>query len=549
MLKIRLYKDNEEVGTFRIDKSLVQIGRAEGCDIRLQDPSLSREHCLLRKRDNRWMLEDSSLNGIHIEGQPCPSPTVLDPKIRYQFGRRFSFEVATNKPEKIERTLLLGKRSTQILSGSSEHFVCGDARLTCREPSGELITRRIDSHGLSVGAHESNDIVLSDESVSSFHARFDFQHGEYFVTDLGSTNGSFLAGTKVLKASLKGKQSLRFGSVDVEFNLNEVEHRVTARKENHFFGMQSQNSTMKKVFAMTEAVAETDAAVFLHGETGTGKEMLAKAVHQLSHRSKAAFIAINCAALPKEIMESELFGHEKGAFTGALQQRKGAFEAASGGSIFLDEIAELDPALQAKLLRVLESGEVKRVGSNTPNFIDLRVISATHKDLAQLVKEGRFREDLFYRLHVIPLELLPLRKRPEDLELLIPSLLDKLDPEAELDPKALESLKRYSFPGNIRELKNILQRALVECELKGDCKKIGIEHFRFIKELEKLQLDESPEDRAERQRLLECLERNAYNQSQSSRELGIPVSTLHDRIRRLGIEIPKKPTRRVDKAI
>ncbi|MEO5367448.1 MAG: sigma-54 dependent transcriptional regulator [Magnetococcus sp. WYHC-3] len=226
---------------------------------------------------------------------------------------------------------------------------------------------------------------------------------------------------------------------------------------------------MKKLLTQVRRVAKSRATVLVLGESGTGKELIARYVHQVSDRSEQPFVAINCAALPENLLESELFGHAKGAFTGAMTDRKGKFQQAHGGTILLDEISEMSLNLQAKLLRVLQEGEVDPVGSRTPISLDVRVVAATNRDLKAWSEEGRFREDLYYRLNVFPVHLPPLRKRPADIPLLANHFRQRFVKELgrndiEFTPQALQALQNYDWPGNVRELENVIQRALLMAE-------------------------------------------------------------------------------------
>ncbi len=229
--------------------------------------------------------------------------------------------------------------------------------------------------------------------------------------------------------------------------------------------LETKNKRVQEIFKLAKKVAPSSSTVLILGESGTGKEVLAKYIHFCSKR-EGPFVAINCAAIPEELLEAELFGYEKGAFTGAVKSKPGKFEVANKGTLFLDEIGELSQKLQAKLLRVLQERQVERLGGNTPIKVDTRIIAATNKDLEKEVKEGRFREDLFFRLNVIPFKLPPLRERKEDIPLLASFFLKKICkregiPEKRLSPEALEILKNYSWPGNIRELENFIERLVV----------------------------------------------------------------------------------------
>lgn len=229
------------------------------------------------------------------------------------------------------------------------------------------------------------------------------------------------------------------------------------------------SSSMVELFRKIEKVAESSSSVLILGESGTGKELVARAIHQRSRRKDAAFVKVNCGALAPSLLESELFGHEKGSFTGAVRQRRGRFELADGGTLLLDEVAEIDPGLQVKLLRVLQERQFERVGGEESLHVDVRVIAATHRDLEAAVASGAFRQDLFYRLFVIPLRIPPLRERLDDVPALAAHFLDKLSKATgraptSLDPAALDLLCRYHWPGNVRELENVIERALVLCE-------------------------------------------------------------------------------------
>src|SRR6202041_665630 len=229
------------------------------------------------------------------------------------------------------------------------------------------------------------------------------------------------------------------------------------------------SQSLRKVLKAVDKVAPTDSTVLILGETGTGKELIARAIHKRSPRSSRAFIRVNCAALPSELIASELFGHEKGAFTGALERRIGRFEAADGGTLFLDEIADLPPETQITLLRVLQEREFERIGSTKPVQVDVRVLAATNRDLAAEVDEGNFRQDLYYRLNVFPINVPPLRERIGDIPLLAEYLLERYAKKtgkkiATIDPSTLEMLQNYDWPGNVRELQNVIERAVILCE-------------------------------------------------------------------------------------
>ncbi|MEA5097581.1 MAG: sigma-54 dependent transcriptional regulator, partial [Burkholderiaceae bacterium] len=231
-------------------------------------------------------------------------------------------------------------------------------------------------------------------------------------------------------------------------------------------GMIGRAPTFQKMLALATRVAPSDAVVLLSGESGTGKELAAHAIHHASRRASAPFIAVDCSGIPETLFESELFGHERGAFTGAVSRKQGLVEAASGGTLFLDEVGEIPLSMQVKLLRLLETGTFRRVGSTELQYANIRVISATHRTLQQMVKEGSFRSDLYYRLNIFPIHVPALRERIGDLPMLAKALLARVAPERKLtlSPEALQQLLDYSFPGNVRELRNLLERAALLCD-------------------------------------------------------------------------------------
>jgi len=238
---------------------------------------------------------------------------------------------------------------------------------------------------------------------------------------------------------------------------------LLAEKQEDWGGFLTRNRELQALLELAATVAESDISVLIEGESGTGKELVAQFIHERSSRSQNAFVKVNCAAIPENLLESELFGHVKGAFTGALKDREGRFELANGGTIFLDEIGELPPIIQAKLLRVLQNREFERVGESKTTQVEVRVIAATNKNLDEALKEGTFREDLFYRLNGVRLKLSPLRDRPEDIPLLIEHLIKKFgkDTPVEVSPEAMKILRAYRWSGNVRELENVIQRAIL----------------------------------------------------------------------------------------
>lgn len=320
----------------------------------------------------------------------------------------------------------------------------------------------ISSDIIRVGKAPENDLVLVDETVSRVHFEIVRDAKGYLVRDMRSTNGTFLDSAEVKEAYLRAGSVIRAGECELKFTPFEERIEIRPSDDEALGDMVGKSPAMREIFGLIEKIAPTEATVLIEGETGTGKDMIARTLHQLSPRADKPFIVVDCGAVAGTLIESELFGHEKGAFTGATATRQGAFEIASGGTIFLDELGELSLDLQPKLLRVLEQRELRRVGGAKTIKVDLRVIAATRKDLRSEVEKGKFREDLYFRVNVVPITAPALRERREDIPLLIEAMLSKLAPEAgsHLSDATRNALMKHDWPGNVRELRNVIERAL-----------------------------------------------------------------------------------------
>jgi DNA-binding NtrC family response regulator len=314
-----------------------------------------------------------------------------------------------------------------------------------------------------------------------------------------------------------------------------LENRLKAVEGNEIVG---ETPAMQRVRKLIERIAPSDSNVLILGETGTGKELVARRIHELSPRAKMPFVAVNCGALPENLVESELFGHRKGAFTGADAPRKGLIEVANGGTLFLDELGELDKAMQVKLLRVLESGEVRRVGENDAFHVDIRVVCATNRNLQELVEQGEFREDLFFRVNTFEVPLPPLRERRDDIPALARTLIARHlkrpeVPEGMLSDEVIEALKRHEWTGNVRELANALEHAVILSD--GDT--IGVDDLptsltRKSKRLRLMGEGERPRTlrEIEMEVILQTLEKNAGDKPRTALELGIALKTLYNKL-------------------
>ena len=348
---------------------------------------------------------------------------------------------------------------------------------------------------------------------------------------------------------LRGQDGRLIGAVetltDISDFVRQQEEIMALRKtldlNDNYFGILGKSVSMQRLFEMIESVAQSDAPVIINGQSGTGKEMVARAIHWASPRQDKPFIKVSCAALNENLLETELFGHVKGAYTGADRSRVGRFEAAHGGSIFLDEIGDIPPATQVKLLRVLEEKEIERVGDHTPIPVDVRIITATNKNLEDLVARGAFREDLYFRIHVFPLTIPPLRERPEDIPIIIQHFVEQNQATSGkkitgLSPEAVARLTSYTWPGNVRELRNAIEYALVLCP-GGE---IGAHHLPHkIAPASDCPPPAEPLEARERDELVRVLRQVGGNQSAAARQLGVSRVTVWKRMKKHHIDLTR----------
>jgi DNA-binding NtrC family response regulator len=331
-----------------------------------------------------------------------------------------------------------------------------------------------------------------------------------------------------------------------ELEMRRKAKRLTARMEaesglGDFVGT---SKAIREVFALIESVAQRDVSVMITGESGTGKEVAARTIHRLSRREGKPFVAINAAAIPESLIESELFGHDRGAFTGAVATRQGVFEQANGGTLLIDEIAEMPMALQPKLLRVLADGRVRRLGGNYEFEFDVRVLAATNRDPFKAIEEGKLREDLYYRLNVVPMALPPLRARAEDIPLLAQHFINEFNAKHRLQilggsDEAIAMLKAYSWPGNVRELRNVVERSVVlakgdwieEKDLPPYVRDPSLRTAKLV-----FSVGETTVADAERELILKTLEHAGKNKAEAARQLGVDVKTIYNKLKSYGIE-------------
>ncbi|MHB8784441.1 MAG: sigma 54-interacting transcriptional regulator [Desulfobacteria bacterium] len=447
------------------------------------------------------------------------------------------------------------------------------ARLSVTISNGMTVEVRLGQKEVKIGRGHEADLQLPDPSVSRLHAKV-FRVGlQYFLADLRSRNGTHADGKRITQLALEDGRMFQVGPFRIHFHrpvsgpsageeptvppgtasavtdfIEAEPIRVpkrtgapTATGETPF-GLIGGSAHVRKLVATIRRVAASDVPVLIEGETGSGKELVARGIHDASARRERPFIVVNCGAISPDLIESELFGHEKGAFTGATAQRKGAFELANSGTIFLDEIGELPVSLQPKLLRALEQKEVKRVGGNDLLLADVRILAATNRNLREEIARKTFREDLYFRIGAITVPIPPLRDRREDVAPIARHFLSGMGNATfrtvpALSPSALDALISHDWPGNVRELRNAIQRAVVMAE-SGE---LTGPDFSFLRQSAKPGSEtESPSglsrwEQAERTNILGELARQMGNKTKTARELGIAKSTLFEKLKKYGI--------------
>jgi DNA-binding NtrC family response regulator len=406
---------------------------------------------------------------------------------------------------------------------------------------GEFVQLR--DRPISFGSSPACDLVLTDKTVSRKHLMALRENGDIMLRDQGSTNGTFIQGSRFKEITVGFGAEVRLGRTVIKFLPEEEVVEPQLSTSDHFGSLVGRDAKMRRLFALLEDVAQTDATVLIEGETGTGKELIAEEIHNHSGRKNGPFVVFDCGAVPRELIESALFGHVKGSFTGAIADRKGAFAEAHGGTIFLDEVGELAPELQPALLRALDKKAVRRVGGNGYDRVDVRVVAATNRDLREEISRKQFREDLYYRLAVIRVALPPLRERGGDIPLLVEHFVRSFSQgrNIQISREDMARLQRHTWPGNVRELRNVLERACVLS--KGDslnlddalteevAPALGIRTDLPFKEA-KGQLVEL----FEREYIVDLMRRHRMNLSAAAREAQIDRKHLRELIRKYGLD-------------
>ncbi len=416
----------------------------------------------------------------------------------------------------------------------------------------------IASERVTIGRSRICDLVLTDTSVTGTHCEIVAKEHGFLVRDLGSASGTAIGEVRVREAWLEPGAELTLGQTRIRFEAGSETIEIDLSRQEQFYELIGHSVRMREIFAVLEKVAASDLTVLIRGETGTGKELVARAIHRASRRAQRPLVVQDCSAIPANLIESTLFGHERGSFTGAADRRMGCFEHADGGTLFLDEIGELDISLQPKLLRVLEHHEVQRVGGSRTIPVDVRVVAATNRDLRQMVNEGTFREDLYYRLTVVEVDLPSLRERGEDIPALAERFLDESVKRSahpagtrfSITHDAMTKLRAYPWPGNVRELKNTIERAVS----LADSTELGVQDLlpasqktppvllpggtaeQFVEDgVEFKEAKRRVVDAFEAQYLKALLDKHGDNVSRSARAAGLTRYHLRELAKRFGL--------------
>jgi DNA-binding NtrC family response regulator/pSer/pThr/pTyr-binding forkhead associated (FHA) protein len=518
-----------------LNEGVITIGSNSECDLSVPADDVAPVQALLRREGDALTLVNRDPRGTRVGSE------LVEQELRLGDADAISIGPITATVHFEPEEVAGGERGrTRTLTRTRARG--GRAYLCAPEVRpGELF--EIDERGLSIGSDPSNDIVVNDPYVSAFHARAVLEEGRVIVRDLNSRNGVFVGDHKVREGEAPAGVQVRLGrSLFVIADGASEVGAAGGSAASETRPLIGQSARMQSVRERIQRLAAASAPLLITGETGTGKELAARLTAALSPRASKPFLAINCGALGRSLIESELFGHEKGAFTGAVGRKLGAFEAAHGGTLFLDEIGELPVELQPQLLRVLETGEVRRVGAVETFQVDVRLLAATNRRLDQEVAAGTFREDLYHRLHVLVLEMPSLRERPEDIPELAQHFVTDLSPAGEklsISDDAMRKLVGHAWPGNARELRNTLQRAV----LMRNSNVIDPDDITFAASTLRSRVQTAS---ATRQRTLHELEREAIlvelvrhqgNKTEAAAALGLSRSTIHRKIEEYGLDV------------
>jgi two-component system response regulator HydG len=525
MAGLRFFRGDEALFTHRTMGNRVVIGRGDTCDVALPGADISRVHCQIFLRDGQWWLTDLSRHGTDVDREKVEGELPITDRSQIRLGP-YRIQLFTAEQDAEVTGPLCNDRGFEQVQGQDNgnlRVQVAAIRVLGADPDGRPLLLR--KPRVSVGGIGSA-LVVGRSGLLANHCWLRVALGRVMLEP--GQGAAWIDEERVREITpLYPGEVFRIGPTHIK--VERIEDRQTPAAEK-FGQMVGKSPAMRQVMGALHRMAGHHFTVLIAGESGTGKELVSRGLHELSPRASGPFVAINCAAVSVTLFESALFGHEKGAFTGADTRKDGAFQSAHGGTLFLDEVGELPEETQAKLLRALETGEVRRVGSNEVTFPDVRVVAATNRDLQERCRQGKFREDLYFRLSVLSIELPPLRDRKEDIGLLSRRLLEQIDPDAVLEVNALDKLRSWHWPGNVRELRNVLTRAYVQ-----DGRVITANSVSF----QKTGVEEPPGEKtpsvSERDELVSMLDRYGANRSAIARELGVARSTVLARLHKYGL--------------
>jgi len=527
MAQLLFFRGDELLIEYRLSSSRTSIGRADSCDVALPGEMISRTHCFVLQRDDGFEVVDRSRHGVTVDGAPVKRSGLSDGSEIGIGGYRVVLKTENNVAGPTAESIP-DRGFELVVDTSTDVLVVEHACLVVVSGPDEGSKKVLKKSRMSVGRARS-DVRFRDDSLMDDHCFLRVSRGRVMVEP--GKGAAFIDGQRVrMITPLYADETLSLGA-----NLLRVERSIDEEVPfaKTFGEMVGECKLMLSVFGVLRRMAAHHYPVLISGESGTGKELAARGIHEHSMRATGRFVAVNCGAIASNLFESELFGHEKGAFTDASSRKDGAFHAADGGTLFLDEVGELSADAQAKLLRALEGGEIRRVGSNDVEYPDVRVLAATNRNLEKEVREGRFREDLFFRPNVLSVELPALRERPKDIPMLAALICKTLHPEAHITDDALGVLAAHRWPGNVRELRNVLTRAYVMGGARIDKRAL---QFHVINDgpgvVVELPSTGTLKD-AERTYIQAVLGKHDGNRSAAARELGLARSTLHYKMKML----------------
>ncbi|MEZ4272453.1 MAG: sigma 54-interacting transcriptional regulator [Myxococcota bacterium] len=513
-----------------LERDVTSVGRNPECDICI--PHIAAVQFILTRRDHVLTLTNKAHDGTLVNDELVREGVRLaqgDCIVLGPLRATVRFELADSAGGSATKTLVQGGGDPSVVY-----------RVSAEVPGKKVCV--IDTAGVAIGSDPSNAIVLEDPYVSSFHARLYMHQGRCFLQDLDSRNGVYVAGQRVKEAEVSAEATITVGQTSLRVSSNAAAAKLEGAQRSGPVRFMGSSAAASQCRQLIERMAQVDAQVLLTGETGTGKEVAARLLVAYGPRARQPLVTLNCGALGRHLIESELFGHEKGAFTGAVAQKKGAFEVADGGTLFLDEIGELPLDLQPQLLRAIEYGEIRRVGSAETFNVNVRLIAATHRVLAHEVRQGRFREDLFHRLHILAINLPTLRERQGDIVELAEYFLRTLAPEGidlTLTPSAQAALQRHPWPGNVRELRNVIQRAVLmrrmECIDAADIVFTPSTLQSYVESTQAVGTRTLAE--IERTEILKQLARFGGNKTEAAAALGVSRSTIHRKVDEYAIDL------------